>query len=204
MARIWTDILVPLAIAGAVAAQTVGVEVSRTSRMHPYFPGALRDTVETVLDTVKTAIAAADTLYEDEDFFFGEETAQVDTTPEIFARDTMKVPDSLKLTDPFRYRWYVAIKDSLTHRIVVDSLKAVSLQNDVAYWDLYRMMGGANSMSQWVRHKPAYAGGDYIHFTSAGAQVVGETFARSLLTYYDFYDLRKTLPAAAVEQHMGK
>ena len=87
---------------------------------------------------------------------------------------------------------------------LVDSLKAVSLQNDVAYWDLYRMMGGKNSMSQWVRHHPPYAGPDYVHFTSAGAQVVGETLSRSLLTYYDFYDLRKTLPAAAVEQHMGK
>ena len=35
----------------------------------------------------------------------------------------MKVPDSLKLTDPFLYQWYVAVKDSLVHRIVVDSLK---------------------------------------------------------------------------------
>lgn len=87
---------------------------------------------------------------------------------------------------------------------LVDSLKATALSSGAAYWDLYRMMGGANSMSQWVRHKPAYAGGDYIHFTSAGAQVVGETFARSLLTYYDFYDLRKTLPAEAVQQSMGR
>ena len=58
---------------------------------------------------------------------------------------------------------------------LVDSLKAVSLASGVAYWDLYRMMGGQNSMSQWVRHSPAYAGPDYVHFTSAGAKVVGET-----------------------------
>ena len=87
---------------------------------------------------------------------------------------------------------------------LVDSLKAVSLQSGVAYWDLYQMMGGKNSMSQWVRHRPAYAGPDYVHFTPAGAQVVGETLSRSLLTYYDFYDLRKTLPAAAVQQKMGR
>ena len=87
---------------------------------------------------------------------------------------------------------------------LVDSLKAVSLQSGAAYWDLYRMMGGQNSMAQWVRHQPAYAGPDYVHFTPAGARVVGETFARSLLTYYDFYDLRKTLPAAAVAKSMER
>ena len=87
---------------------------------------------------------------------------------------------------------------------VVDSLKTVSLANGVAYWDLYRMMGGKNSMAQWVRHYPAYAGPDYVHFTPAGARLVGETLSRSLLTYYDFYDLRKTLPSAVVEQSMER
>ena len=87
---------------------------------------------------------------------------------------------------------------------LVDSLKAVSLASGAAYWDLYRMMGGQNSMAQWVRHYPAYAGPDYVHFTPAGAKVVGEALSRSFLTYYDFYDLRKTLPAAAVQQRMGR
>ena len=87
---------------------------------------------------------------------------------------------------------------------VVDSLKAVTLANGVAYWDLYRMMGGKNSMAQWVRHYPAYAGPDYVHFTPAGAKLVGETLSRSLLTYYDFYDLRKAVPADVVEQTMER
>ena len=87
---------------------------------------------------------------------------------------------------------------------LVDSLKAVSLASGAAYWDLYRMMGGQNSMAQWVRHSPAYAGPDYVHFTPAGAKLVGETLSRSFLTYYDFYDLRKNLPAAAVQQRMGR
>ena len=87
---------------------------------------------------------------------------------------------------------------------VVDSLKAVTLRCGAAYWDLYGMMGGANSMPQWVRHKPALAGPDYVHFTPAGAKVVGETLSHSLLTYYDFYDLRKTLPSELVEQSMER
>ena len=59
-------------------------------------------------------------------------------------------------------------------------------------------------MAQWVKHSPAYAGPDYIHFTPAGASKVGETFARSLLTYYDFYDLRKTVPASKVNAAMRR
>ena len=87
---------------------------------------------------------------------------------------------------------------------VVDSLKAVTLAAGAAYWDLYGMMGGANSMPQWVRHSPALAGPDYVHFTPAGAKVVGETLSRSFLTYYDFYDLRKKLPPEMVEQNMER
>ncbi|MBQ1912954.1 MAG: hypothetical protein II171_05275 [Bacteroidales bacterium] len=87
---------------------------------------------------------------------------------------------------------------------LVDSLKATCLRNDVAYWDLYRMMGGENSMAQWVKHKPALAGPDYTHFTPAGAQKVGDAFSRSFLTCYDFYRLRKTLPARRVQEAMTK
>ena len=54
---------------------------------------------------------------------YQEETEELDTLPHITARDTTKVPDELKLTDPFRYKYYVALIDSLTHRIVRDSLK---------------------------------------------------------------------------------
>ncbi|MBO7396426.1 MAG: hypothetical protein J6T89_00015 [Bacteroidales bacterium] len=87
---------------------------------------------------------------------------------------------------------------------MVDSLKAVTLRNDAAYWDLYRMMGGENSMVQWVRHSPALAGPDYIHFTPAGAQKVGETLTRSLLIYHDFYSLRKEISPEKVKKAFSK
>ena len=73
---------------------------------------------------------------------------------------------------------------------MVDSLKATVLRNDAAYWDLFRMMGGENSMVQWVKHSPPYAGADYTHFTPLGAQKVGEALSKSFLTYYDYYLLR--------------
>ena len=52
----------------------------------------------------------------------------------------MKVPDSLRFTDPFRYKYYVAIKDSLTHVIVRDSLRQAGDSLDWPKLDsLYRL-----------------------------------------------------------------
>jgi len=169
MAKFWSDILVPLAIAGCIAAQTVGVEASRASRVAAFFPKHPQDTQKVALpdsvkavpqdttkkvtppdtllkepqdtnkkqipDTAKVAVsdslkvAPLDSLAEEDEFdLFG---PLEDTVPQIFARDTMHVPDSLRLTDPFLYQWYVATKDSYTHRLVVDSLKA---EGDSLIW----------------------------------------------------------------------
>lgn len=87
---------------------------------------------------------------------------------------------------------------------LVDALRVTALENDAAFWDIFSMMGGENSMVRWVKHNPPYAGSDYIHFTPAGAKVVGETLARSLMTCYDFYDLRKTVPPSRVKEAMKR
>ena len=123
MAKIWTDVLVPLAIAGAVAAQTVGVEVHRAASLGLRHPSAQPDSVvtEALPDSIPAALP--DSLDDEEFDFFADEG---DTLPKVFARDTMKVPDSLRTTDPFLYKWYVATKDSYTHRVVVDSLLATT------------------------------------------------------------------------------
>lgn len=51
-------------------------------------------------------------------------SAVKDSVHVLTARDTIAVPDSLRLTDPFRYKYYVALVDSPTHLLVRDSLKA--------------------------------------------------------------------------------
>jgi len=120
MKSFWTEILVPAAIVGLTLVQTVGVETSRAVRLSAWFPDAPRDTVVQA-DTVRRS--PLDSLADEEDFDLFADQA-VDTTPKVYARDTMKVPDSLRFTDPFLYRWYIAVKDSFTHRAVIDSLKA--------------------------------------------------------------------------------
>ena len=74
----------------------------------------------------------------------------------------------------------------------------MALRNNVAYWDMFHVMGGEGSMAQWVKHKPALAGPDYIHFTFTGAQEIGTDLAKSFTTYYDFYKLRQHVPSDKV------
>ena len=75
-----------------------------------------------------------------------------------------------------------------------DSLRAMALRNDMAYWDMFRVMGGEGSMARWVKHQPPMAGPDYVHFTFKGAQEIGSDLAKSFTTYYDFYKLRQHVP----------
>ena len=85
-----------------------------------------------------------------------------------------------------------------------DSIKATVLRNDVAYWDMFHVMGGEGSMAQYVKHKPALAGPDYIHFTFTGAQEIGNDLAKSFTIYYDLYQLRKKLPEGAFKLQRKK
>ena len=68
-----------------------------------------------------------------------------DTIPMVTARDSIFPPDSLKEIDPFRYKYYVAIIDSLVHKIVSDSLKQAGDSLDWPILDsLYTLEYNAN------------------------------------------------------------
>jgi lysophospholipase L1-like esterase len=85
-----------------------------------------------------------------------------------------------------------------------DSLKSMTLRNEVAYWDMFHVMGGEGSMAQYVKHRPPLAGPDHIHFTLLGAQEIGNDLAKSLIIYHDFYELRKRLPEDEIIEFMNK
>lgn len=74
--------------------------------------------------------------------------------------------------------------------IMVDSIKAVCMENNVAFWDLYTAMGGWNSMLKWVHANPQLAGGDYIHFTTAGAERAGKMLTNAIASAYEYYIMR--------------
>ena len=72
---------------------------------------------------------------------------------------------------------------------MIDSLRNMCLRNNVAYWDLYEVMGGRNSMVAWV--KKGWAGPDYVHFTPTGANYVGKTLSENFATLYELYCTRR-------------
>lgn len=83
-----------------------------------------------------------------------------------------------------------------------EALKQTVLKNGAAYWDLFQVMGGKNSMIQWVKHQPAWAGPDYVHFTEAGAYEIAQIFSNSFLMHYDFYTLRKSQNTELIDKFM--
>lgn len=74
---------------------------------------------------------------------------------------------------------------------MIDSLRNTCLRNHVAYWDLYEVMGGYNSMVAWV--KKGWAGPDYVHFTPTGANYVGKILSENFATMYELYTTRRKM-----------
>jgi hypothetical protein len=70
--------------------------------------------------------------------------------------------------------------------------REVALANGCAFWNLRAAMGGYNSMPNWVR--AGLAQGDYVHFTTTGYRLLGESFYELLMSQYDiFLGVRKQL-----------
>lgn len=77
--------------------------------------------------------------------------------------------------------------------MVVDSLRQAALESGVAFWDMYRAMGGRGSMAKWVSSDPPLAGEDYIHFTPRGSKRMGEILHGAFDFYYRYYRHRHHL-----------
>ena len=74
---------------------------------------------------------------------------------------------------------------------LINSLRQMCLNNDVAYWDLYGAMGGENSMTKWVNSNPPLAGSDHIHFTYAGSNRASEMLWEGLMQAYELYKTKE-------------
>jgi lysophospholipase L1-like esterase len=74
---------------------------------------------------------------------------------------------------------------------IIDALKETALQNNIAFWNMYEVMGGQNSMIDWVKNAPPLAATDYIHFSTKGAEKIAGLFYESLMIYYDYYNFEK-------------
>lgn len=104
LAKIW----VPIVLVGAAAVQSFGIDVGRMAGI-----AGMADSLNLIgqNDSSQAVTLSGDTVFND----------QTDTLF-VAAKDTIKVPDSLRTTDPFKFKYYIAIKDSLTRAQVRDSL----------------------------------------------------------------------------------
>ena len=110
MKNFWAKIWIPTLLVTFAALQAFGIDIKRAA--------SYRMTEDTLAlaSTVDTSafLAQNDSLILKDD--------SLANTLVLSARDTIKAPDSLKLTDPFFYKYYVAVKDSTTRAFVRDSL----------------------------------------------------------------------------------
>ena len=111
MKNLLVKIWVPLLLVTLAAIQSFGIDAGRAigfKRLADSLTvNRLNDS--TIVDSIADAEIVPDSL-------------QVDTTVVLTARDTIVVPDSLRETDPFFYKYYIAVKDSATRAQVRDSL----------------------------------------------------------------------------------
>lgn len=68
---------------------------------------------------------------------------------------------------------------------VVETLKNAALSTGSGYWDMYRAMGGHNSMPGWVNAKPELAAPDYVHFTPRGSTLISNMFYNAFMLEYN-------------------
>ena len=126
VAKIW----VPTLLVMIAAVQSFGIDAHRAVRLWGLADSLVLARLD---DTTATETAPADSLKIDSmvtNLFAEDSTATdstaIDTTAIdtlfLTARDTIKVPDSLKETDPFFFKYYIAVKDSTTRFQVRDSL----------------------------------------------------------------------------------
>jgi lysophospholipase L1-like esterase len=71
---------------------------------------------------------------------------------------------------------------------VRDALKAASFRADAAFWDMYKAMGGENSMPSWVFANPPLASDDFVHFNSLGAKTIAQMFYNAFILEYHKYE----------------
>ena len=76
---------------------------------------------------------------------------------------------------------------------VRDAMKEAALSSGCIFWDMYEVMGGKNSMPDWVNTDPPLAASDYIHFTPKGAKKIAEEFYNKLTELYVDYKLDEPL-----------
>ncbi|MDI3521256.1 MAG: hypothetical protein PWR04_1244 [Anaerophaga sp.] len=58
-------------------------------------------------------------------------------------------------------------------RLIADAQRAATLECDMGFIDLQKVMGGTNAAVEWAGQEPPLISSDYMHFTQRGARKIG-------------------------------
>lgn len=70
-------------------------------------------------------------------------------------------------------------------KVAKETIIKYALEHNLAYWDLYEIMGGYGSMGKWYAMKIAQK--DRIHFTGRGYQIQGDLLYQAFMQGYQNY-----------------
>ena len=107
-----------------------------------------------------------------------------------YEREMLKVIEKFQAAMPNTSFLLISVQDSgfKTTPRMMNLLKTqmnIAKSADIAFWNLFEAMGGANSMSKWVKNNPPLASADHTHFNLQGAQIVGDMMAEALIDLYN-------------------
>ncbi len=71
---------------------------------------------------------------------------------------------------------------------VRDAIRSAAFRAGAAFWDMYKAMGGKNSMPSWVKADPPLASDDFVHFNPRGAKTIAQMFYNSFILEYHRYE----------------
>lgn len=71
-----------------------------------------------------------------------------------------------------------------------DAQQRAAQRASVAFWDLYKMMGGRGSIITWAHNNPPMAAQDYAHFSPPGQRLIGQMLYKALMNEYKLYRRR--------------
>jgi lysophospholipase L1-like esterase len=68
---------------------------------------------------------------------------------------------------------------------MIEEIKNICREHNVAFFSMYHAMGGKNSMIQWVNQ--GWAVSDYIHFNRKGAEKMSEILYKYIMLEYELF-----------------
>lgn len=71
--------------------------------------------------------------------------------------------------------------------ILIEAQRRIAERSNIAFWNLWEVMGGYNSMASWVDAIPPHALKDYAHFTPEGGERISELLFNAIMDAYNNY-----------------